>query len=176
MGLTEALGLVAFLIGTVALMLLVYDRMIQRERAKEIVVEWSPKGLPPAPTWEVLEAYFMPELRAMIEKSGELLTEDFAFTGEEADELALAVLSGLDEEAQLILDTVSVRGRTYGESVLMAMGEQGILTMTITKIMRILWSFNEELPVRDRMDSYLDIAGYALLMLSLSSYVKENSQ
>jgi len=82
----------------------------------------------------------------------------------------------LDEEAQLILDTVSVRGRTYGESVLMAMGEQGILTMTITKIMRILWSFNEELPVRDRMDSYLDIAGYALLMLSLSSYVKENSQ
>ena len=64
-------------------------------------------------------------------------------------------------------------GNDYGEQVLFNISEYGAVALCYTKASRILWSFNQEKPSRERWDSFLDLAGYAILEMARQQYVKE---
>lgn len=64
------------------------------------------------------------------------------------------------------------RGKSYGEEVLVVMGEQGIAEMAKVKIYRMLAAIAEGTGSASttRRDSWLDMAGYALLALALDEW------
>jgi hypothetical protein len=148
-------------------------------------------GLPPAPTWETLHQYAQEDLNLIIahfrDRNSEMPLywahptspavqqvyeiEEARISGDE--EFVTNFIYTTVEEAYKMYATVATRGQTYGENVLLAMGEEGMIMMITTKIMRLMWSQTSSNPMADRKDSYVDIAGYCLLALALDSYAKE---
>ncbi len=62
------------------------------------------------------------------------------------------------------------RGRVYGEDVLALLGETGFLVMAVTKVMRILWGYEHDQPAQEREESWIDLAGYAILCVAMRRY------
>jgi adenylosuccinate synthase len=82
------------------------------------------------------------------------------------DEVMTSVRHTVNER---ILPLLEQRGRQYGEDVLVEMGETGLVTMLLVKLMRLRWSVENSKPKSERQDSWLDLAGYALLAAALHS-------
>lgn len=125
-------------------------------------------GLPPAPTPETFAVYLMPQVwpitARLTEKIGDLISQESAQD---------AILEGSSSFIDEVVETLRRRGATYGEEVLLAMGEEGLLLMLLTKIMRVFWSHNEGLSFSSRRDGFVDLAGYAILALAIDQYARE---
>ena len=57
-------------------------------------------------------------------------------------------------------------GKEYGEEVLFLLGEMGAVSLTYTKASRALWSYKRGYPPEKREDTWLDLAGYAILEMA----------
>lgn len=82
------------------------------------------------------------------------------------------LLHHLDRHMAALRDTLERRGRAYGEEVLAKRGELGMLEHIFVKAERAKHASTEasqDWPA----DSYLDIAGYALLILAMRDW-KQN--
>lgn len=73
-------------------------------------------------------------------------------------------------------DILVQRGRDYGEEVLVVMGESGIAEFVKVKVWRLQGSIQEQRPENSRRDSWVDIAGYAVLQLALAEWMKEQNR
>jgi hypothetical protein len=67
-------------------------------------------------------------------------------------------------------------GIKYGEDVLFEMAESGAVTWCYTKAARIKWSKDQGLPISERKDSYLDLAGYAVLEMARQAYLNGDAE
>jgi len=74
------------------------------------------------------------------------------------------------DDLMLLLES---RGREYGEEVLMVMGEPGMFEMSRVKLHRLKGSMEQGAPLADRHDTWIDIAGYCILILAMADW-KEN--
>jgi len=125
-------------------------------------------GLPPAPSWATLDVYAREEVKAIIAGTKLAVANDIS-----DEQVADAILTGDVEKVYEMYRTVATRGQQYGESVLLACGEQGMIIMMLTKLMRLMWSYNNGLSIQERTDSYVDIGGYSLLTLALDKWLKD---
>lgn len=71
-----------------------------------------------------------------------------------------------------VMETLNERGTQYGEESLVVLGESGIATMMRMKIDRVRSSINSGAPEHERIDSWRDLAGYALLWPALLRWQK----
>ena len=69
-----------------------------------------------------------------------------------------------------LLATLRERGAAYGEKVLFERGEAGIFEQIATKLERVSGSIDRDLAFSTRSDSWLDIAGYAILVLAMKDW------
>lgn len=129
--------------------------------------------LPPAPDWNTLEAYVEPFLRDIVDhiQGAPILRERATVAGI----VPFDVLKGVDIVGEELLRIVGERGRAYGEEAILAMGEAGMISMIMSKVMRLMWSHRAGLQFQARRDSYIDLAGYCLLTIALDVYIMENS-
>jgi hypothetical protein len=78
---------------------------------------------------------------------------------------------------ELAIDSIKARlikaGQDYGEQVLFNLAEFGAVSLCYTKASRMLWSFKKGNPQEDREDSFLDLAGYAILEMARQRYIRE---
>lgn len=65
-----------------------------------------------------------------------------------------------------------VAGQDYGEEVLFLLGEWGAVSQCFTKASRLLWSKRQAKPPIHRKDSWLDLAGWAVLEIARQAYIK----
>lgn len=72
--------------------------------------------------------------------------------------------------------TLFMRGNQYGEEVLAVMGEQGIAELVNVKIWRVLGSLKSSDPACVRQDSWLDLAGYAILALAMQRWERKQEK
>lgn len=130
-------------------------------------------GLPPAPDWNTLATYVEPLMRDIVDhiKGAPILKDRANITGM----VPLDVLKGVDVVGEELLRIVGERGRKYGEESILAMGEAGMVSMIMAKVMRLLWSHRGGLMFEAREDSYIDLAGYCLLTVALNKFIKENA-
>lgn len=73
-----------------------------------------------------------------------------------------------------VIDTLQTRGEQYGEQTLVELGEEGIARMIRMKALRAIYSINQRNDYRTRTDSWIDIAGYALLAIALEQWKDES--
>lgn len=71
-----------------------------------------------------------------------------------------------------VMETLNERGTQYGEESLVVLGESGIATMMRMKIDRVRSSINSGAATHERIDSWRDLAGYALLWPALLRWQK----
>lgn len=76
----------------------------------------------------------------------------------------------IQEALNAVMARLHVAGFKYGEDVLFELEEQGAVTWVYTKAARLLWSFNDGQTREGRQDSYLDLAGYAILEMARHAY------
>lgn len=130
--------------------------------------------LPPAPDWNTLEAYVEPFLQNIIDHiQGTPILRERATT---SGLLPMDVLRGVDIVGKELLQIVRERGKQYGEEAILAMGEAGLIGMIVSKVMRLMWSHRGGAQFLSRRDSYIDLAGYCLLTISLDQFITENSE
>lgn len=134
-------------------------------------------GLPPAPTWDMLDTYVAPMIQeisqAMLE--GPMNRADRVFWSSIMGETHDKVMRGQTETVAANLhDVIAERGKQYGEDVLMALGEQAIILFIFAKFMRLFWHWTNGHPFGGRRDSWMDIAGYAVLALAINEYMEDN--
>ena len=129
--------------------------------------------LPPAPDWNTLETYVEPFMRDILDhiKGAPILRERATVTGL----LPMDVLKGVDIVGRELLQIVAERGRAYGEESILAMGEAGMISMIMAKVMRLMWSHRGGAQFQSRRDSYIDLAGYCLLTIALDQFITEES-
>lgn len=90
-----------------------------------------------------------------------------------------ALLEASARVPSIVADLESIliqRGRDYGEEVLVVMGESGIAEFVKVKVWRLQGSIQEQRPEATRRDSWIDIAGYAVLQLALAEWMKEQNR
>lgn len=90
-----------------------------------------------------------------------------------------ALLGGIERSVGVAMELEGVleqRGRDYGEEVLVVMGESGIAEFVKVKVWRLLGGIQEGNPPGSRRDSWVDIAGYAILQLALTEWLKEQGR
>jgi len=75
-----------------------------------------------------------------------------------------------------VLTILHKRGETYGEDVLALLGETGMVTLAVTKVMRLLWGYTHGQPFETRRDSWLDLAGYAILSLAIDDWLNRKER
>lgn len=69
-----------------------------------------------------------------------------------------------------LLAVLRERGKQYGEQVLFDAGESGILEQVRTKLGRISGSLREGHTFDERFDSWLDLAGYSVLVCAMADW------
>lgn len=117
------------------------------------------------PSWEDFKPFVQQAIRDAVQKAFELAQE----TGMDQEQL-IDYLTNIAAGGDLIQRRLAKGGAEYGEDVLFLLGEGGAVSMAVTKAMRILWSFRKDLPAGTRTDSWLDIAGYAILEMARFRY------
>ena len=68
---------------------------------------------------------------------------------------------------------LEIGGQQYGEDVLFALGEPGAIVNIYQKAARLLFAMKEGHVSKVRRDSYLDLAGFALLELARQAYLQQ---
>jgi hypothetical protein len=76
--------------------------------------------------------------------------------------------------AQEVIDILHERGKQYGEQTLVELGEEGVARMIRMKALRAIHSINQDDRYTARRDSWIDIAGYALLAIALEQWKEES--
>lgn len=76
----------------------------------------------------------------------------------------------IEQALSAIRDRCHVAGARYGEDVLFVLGEDGAVSQAYTKAARILWSWKQGHSRHSRKDSWLDLAGYAILEMARELY------
>lgn len=87
------------------------------------------------------------------------------------DEIMEYVEAAIEELRKILWE----RGKQYGEETLVDLGEDGVAVMIRMKALRARYSIREEKPADSRRDSWLDMAGYALLAVSLGQYQDDSN-
>jgi len=77
----------------------------------------------------------------------------------------------IDAALAAIRERLLAAGEAYGESVLFELEEVGPVTLCFTKASRALWSFKQGKPPEHRKDTWLDLAGYAILEIARQAYI-----
>lgn len=74
------------------------------------------------------------------------------------------------EEGHDIAAIIEERGIAYGEESIFLLGEEGVLMMVLAKMFRMLHGYRSGRPFEHREDSWVDLAGYAILALAMENY------
>lgn len=82
----------------------------------------------------------------------------------------LEFLPFIDKALAALRERLRVGGKKYGEEVLFSLGEIGAVSLTYTKAARALWSLQQGHPAQERKDTWLDLAGYAVLEMARNAY------
>ena len=69
-----------------------------------------------------------------------------------------------------VLARLTHAGEAYGEEVLFLLDEVGAVSQCFTKASRALWSLKQGQPPEKRKDSWMDLAGYAILEMARIAY------
>lgn len=73
---------------------------------------------------------------------------------------------------EAVYKRLDAAGGEYGEEVIFLLNEWGAVTLCFTKASRLLWSKKKDKPQSSRRDSFLDLAGYAILEIARQAYVE----
>lgn len=75
--------------------------------------------------------------------------------------------------AQVVVNRLLNAGTEYGEEVLFTSGQAGAVILCYTKSARALYSFKRYPAVKVKDDTFLDLAGYAVLELARRDYLEQ---
>lgn len=78
----------------------------------------------------------------------------------------------VDGACDAVLQRLRVGGKRYGENVLFELGEMGAVAQCYTKAARALWSHQSGFHEVHRDDTWLDLAGFAVLEIARKAYVR----
>lgn len=136
--------------------------MINPQTLAQLAQDAPPLSRISAPT----PKQFMPYLLVQMERAmGELkITSPY---------LSRTMSEQIVTVTQDVLRTLEERGEEYGEDLLFLTGEDGILTLTIWKAMRMLWSRHAGHDYTSRKDSWRDIIGYGILAMAMEQYIMD---
>ena len=81
----------------------------------------------------------------------------------------------VDRSVDALFSRIQKAGDSYGEDVLFNLGEMGAVTFVYAKAARLLWSFEHKQPASRRQDSWMDIAGYAILEMARQLYIADKT-
>lgn len=81
--------------------------------------------------------------------------------------VSLGIKQQLANVAQDIMDRLGEAGVEYGEDVIYATGEAGIINLLVHKALRNLWGYDNDLPFEYRVDHYRDMAAYAMIAMAM---------
>lgn len=76
----------------------------------------------------------------------------------------------INGERYELYEVLYQRGDQYGSDYWFQIGELGLLYQTLTKILRLKFSIENGDNFSDRQDSWVDLAGYAVLALAADNY------
>lgn len=76
----------------------------------------------------------------------------------------------IDGACRAVAERLAAGGARYGEQVLFGLGETGAVAQCYTKAARALWSFQQGHDETERDDTWLDLAGYAVLEIARKAY------
>jgi hypothetical protein len=71
-----------------------------------------------------------------------------------------------------VLQRLRLGGKRYGESVLFELGEMGAVAQCYTKAARALWSHQSGFREQHRDDTWLDLAGFAVLEIARKAHAR----
>jgi hypothetical protein len=126
--------------------------------------------LPSAPQWEQFETYVLTSIHGVLEK---MLSEMGGFDGAEGIDW---LIEELFEQGHDLLSVLHERGSSYGEEVLYFQGEAGLVVFVVAKALRLLWAFENGVPLKKRNDDWMDLAGYCILRNAMVEHLYESEE